>query len=138
MQLYVGTKAVQAEPAENVSTGAAGYKVQYPDGYESWSPKAVFEEAYRRDGELSFGHALMLLKKGMKVARAGWNGKEMFLYLVAGSVFQVNRPPLNTIYPDGTTVAYHAHIDMRTAQGYCVPWLASQADMLDEDWGIVS
>lgn len=38
---------------------------------------------------------------------------------------------------EGARVEYHAHIDMRTAQGYVVPWLASQADMLAEDWSIV-
>lgn len=37
----------------------------------------------------------------------------------------------------GTKVQYHPHIDMKTAQGYVVPWLASQADMLAEDWGLV-
>ena len=41
MKQYIGTKVVQAEPAEN------GYKVVYPDGYVSWSPKEVFEEAYQ-------------------------------------------------------------------------------------------
>ncbi len=84
-----------------------------------------------------FGHALAMLKSGNRVARAGWNGKGMFLFLVPGSTFKVNRPPLLGIYPEGTEVEYHAHIDMKTAQGYVVPWLASQADMLAEDWHVV-
>lgn len=83
---------------------------------------------------LTFGDAIKLLKDGKKVARSGWNGKDMFLYLVAGSEFIVNRPPLTDLYPTGTKVQYHAHIDMKTAQGYMIPWLASQADMLSEDW----
>jgi hypothetical protein len=83
---------------------------------------------------MNFGDAIEALKAGDKVARAGWNGKGMFLFLVPGSSFQVNRAPLLGIYPEGTTVEYHAHIDMKTAQGYVVPWLASQADMLAEDW----
>lgn len=45
MKAYIGTKIIQAEPQEK--DGAPGYRVVYPDGYESWSPKAVFEEAYR-------------------------------------------------------------------------------------------
>jgi hypothetical protein len=85
-----------------------------------------------------FGHALAVLKSGNRVARAGWNGKGMFLFLVPGSTFKVNRPPLLGIYPEGTEIEYHAHIDMKTAQGYVVPWLASQADMLAEDWHAVS
>lgn len=83
---------------------------------------------------LTFGQAIELLKAGKRVARAGWNGKGMFLFLVPGSTFTVNRPPLLGIYPEGTEVQYHAHVDMKTAQGYVVPWLASQADILSEDW----
>lgn len=83
---------------------------------------------------MNFGDALVHLKNGMKVARKGWNGKGMFLFLVPGSTFQVNRPPLLGIYPAGTTIDYHAHIDMKTADNKVVPWLASQTDMLAEDW----
>ena len=85
---------------------------------------------------MTFGEALVALKTGDRVRRAGWNGKGMFLFLVPGSTFQVNRPPLLGIYPEGTEIQYHAHIDMKTAQGYVVPWLASQTDLLDEDWEI--
>lgn len=85
---------------------------------------------------LTFSMALEALKMGKRVRRAGWNGKGMFLFLVPGSRFAVNRPPLLGIYPEGEVVDYHAHIDMKTAQGYVVPWLASQADLLDEDWEI--
>ena len=38
----------------------------------------------------------------------------------------------------GVNINYHAHIDMKTAQGYIVPWLASQADMLDYDWELAA
>lgn len=86
---------------------------------------------------LSFGEALLMLKHGERVARLGWNGKGMFLYLVLGSVFVVNREPLLGVYPEGTTVEYLPHIDMRTADGKHVPWLASQTDLLAEDWVIV-
>ena len=83
---------------------------------------------------MSFSEALEIVKAGGRVARRGWNGKDMFIFLVPASNFQVNRPPLLGIYPEGTEVTYHAHIDMKTAQGYVVPWLASQADLLDADW----
>lgn len=85
----------------------------------------------------SFSNALEMLKQGHRVAREGWNGKGMFLYLVPGSTFKVNRPPLQGIYPKGTEINYHAHIDMKTADDQCVPWLASQTDMLADDWCIV-
>lgn len=83
---------------------------------------------------MDFGQAIRLLKQGKRVARDGWNGKGMFLFLVPGSTFKVNRPPLLGIYPEGTEINYHAHIDMKTAQDTVVPWLASQSDMLAEDW----
>lgn len=86
---------------------------------------------------LSFSLVLERIKRGDRVCRAGWNGKGMFLFLVPGSRFAVNRAPLLGIYPEGTIIDYHAHIDMKTAQGYVVPWLASQSDLLADDWEIV-
>lgn len=86
---------------------------------------------------MDFGKALELIKSGKKVARAGWNGKGMFIFLVNGSTFQVNRPPLLGIYPEGTTINYRSHIDMKTADGSVVPWVASQTDVLAEDWELV-
>lgn len=81
-----------------------------------------------------FGWAITQLKKGEKVCRVGWNGKGMFLFLVEGSNFKVSRAPLNKFYPEGTDITYCAHIDMKTADGSIVPWLASQTDVLAEDW----
>jgi len=87
---------------------------------------------------MNFSEALNLLKQGNKVSRDGWNGKGMFIFLVPGSTFKVNRAPLLGIYPEGTEVKYHAHIDMKTADNQIVPWLASQTDVLADDWGIVN
>lgn len=80
------------------------------------------------------GWAVELMRVGEKVRRSGWNGKGMFLFLVPGSIFQVSCPPLLGIYPEGTEIEYHSHVDMKTAQGYIVPWLCSQADLLAMDW----
>jgi hypothetical protein len=86
----------------------------------------------------TIGWAVKQMHNGERVRRAGWNGKGMYIFLVQGSEFQVNRPPLMGIYPEGTWVTYHAHVDMFTAQGYVVPWLCSQADLLATDWEIAS
>jgi hypothetical protein len=83
---------------------------------------ATFDEAVAEDRDFkiwgpppedlfAFDTAIVALKRGHRVARAGWNGKGMFLFLVAGSRFTVNRPPLLGIYPEGTEIDYHAHID---------------------------
>jgi len=86
---------------------------------------------------LNFGKALKQLKNGKKVLRNGWNGKNMFLFLVPGSTFKVNRKPLLGIYDEGTEINYLPHIDMKTATGEIVPWLASQTDILAEDWRVL-
>lgn len=87
---------------------------------------------------MDFSAALHLLKDGQLVQRTGWNGKGMFLFLVPDSTFLVNRAPLLGIYEEGTRIDYHAHIDMRTADGTVVPWLASQTDLLTDDWSVVT
>ena len=142
MKQYIGTKIVQAEecPAwKDVGqhkVGDPGYKVRYPDGYESWSPKFVFDEAYRPTDGLNFGLALEAAKCGEKIARAGWNGKGMFLYYVPENAY----PPSTNVARDafgGENVPYGAYIAIKTAQGNVVPWLASQTDMLADDWFIV-
>lgn len=101
-------------------------------GYSGKCPAPPMTKNY-----MSFSGALASLKSHNKVARAGWNGKGMFIFLVPGSKFIVNRPPLLGIYPEGTEVNYHAHIDMKTADNMVVPWLASQTDILANDWVIV-
>lgn len=160
-QTFIGVKLIKAVPMDRQSyndyrgwvlpadeNGAdAGYLVEYLDGgkanhpdhagYISWSPADVFQRAYRPTTGMPFGLAVEALKQGCRVAREGWNGKGMFLFLVQGSTFRVNREPLLSILGEGVEVQYHAHIDMKTAQGYVVPWLASQADMLAEDWYLV-
>lgn len=161
MQKYIGTKRLKATPMtrgdynryrgwncpKDENPDDSGYMVEYRDGgvpnhpnhegYISWSPTNVFELAYRPIQCLTFGEAIEALKTGLKVAREGWNGKNMFLFLVGGSTFKVNRPPLLGIYPEGTEINYRAHIDMRTVDGAIVPWVASQTDVLAEDWLIV-
>lgn len=88
----------------------------------------------RQLNNLSFSQALVELKEGKLMCRQGWNGKGMFIFLVPGSTFKVNRAPLNVIFEEGTKIDYHGHIDMKTADGKIVPWLCSQTDMLAEDW----
>jgi len=90
-----------------------------------------------QDFLFGFEEALKLIKEGKKVARQNWNGKNMFVFLVSGSTFKVNRAPLLGIYPEGTEINYRSHIDMKTVDGSIVPWIASQSDLLSDDWQIV-
>ena len=83
---------------------------------------------------MNFGEALAALKNGDRVTRAAWAEGGAFLYLVPGSTFQVNRPPLLGIYPEGTEISYRPHIDIRMADGTCSPWQPSQDALMAEDW----
>lgn len=86
--------------------------------------------------EFDFGTATHLMKLGNRVQRAGWNGKGMFLYYVPAASYPMQRNNLETmggIFPDDM-VPYGAYIAMKTAQDNVVPWLASQTDVLAEDW----
>lgn len=83
---------------------------------------------------MTFSEALPLILDGNLLRRTGWNGKGMFVFLVPGSTFNVNRAPLNGIFPEGTEINYHGHIDMKMADGRIMPWTPSQADLLSADW----
>lgn len=88
----------------------------------------------------NFGKALEALKEGKAVARKCWNGKGMFLTLQNSSeVDGTNMRNENARkYYSDNKVKVCPHIDMKAADGtYVVGWLASQTDMLAEDWDIV-
>lgn len=84
---------------------------------------------------MDFGGALMALKRNQRVARDGWNGKGMWLYLVPANSYPAQTEAAKKNI--GDMVPYGAYIAMKTAQGNVVPWLASQTDVLGEDWFVV-
>lgn len=142
MKKYIGTKIVAATPMTRADAEAhlgrnvggnshgEGYLVEYDGGYQAWSPKAQFDAAYRPTNGMPFGLAIEALKMGKRVARAGWNGKGMWLKLVPNSLADYvafQHEALNPL----------PWIGMKTADECFVPWLASQTDMLAEDWQIV-
>ena len=69
--------------------------------------------------QFDFSYALKVLKQGKRITRSGWNGKNMWLELQR---------------PDKHSKMTLPYIYMYTAQGDLVPWLASQTDMLADDW----
>lgn len=84
---------------------------------------------------MTFSEALESLKAGAHISREGWNGKGMFVFLNPGSKVTVSQGrPLAAALPVGTPVEMLPYIMMFTAQGNCVPWLASQTDILANDW----
>lgn len=149
MRRYIGTKIIEAVPAirkggkvyeegwpipKSMDPTEEGYKVRYPDGYESWSHKDVFEEAYRPTDCMSFGLAIEAMKKGKKVARRGWNGKNQHIELATR---------ISYMTADGVFVNVEHEAIGNKAIAFCgtsgvqMGWLASQADMLADDWEVV-
>ncbi len=107
-------------------------------------------DALNVDQKLNFGQALEALKAGKFVARKGWNGKGMFVYLVEGTLvpFENLRGSAKQAAEIATKIeggeqgsSRHvcSHIDMKSADGQLViGWLASQTDMLAEDWNVIN
>jgi len=171
MEKFIGIKTVYAKPMSkldyNIYRGwdipkdengsDEGYLIEYVDGgqsnhpnhsgYISWSPKDVFDNAYRLTTGMTFGLAIEAIKKGHKVARKGWNGKNMWIcymsgmelpqYSTQGTSRKVNDRTAKLIGRD-TPLVTLPYIAMWTADQKWLPgWLASQTDMLSEDWEII-
>ena len=154
MQKFIGTKLIEATPMSrgvyneyrgwqapvDENPKDEGYLVKYPDGYESWSPKETFEAAYHENGKFTYGMAHYMMKHhGKKVARAGWNGKGMFIYYVPANEYPADGNKLGTmkgVFPNDM-VPYGAYVAMKTAQNNVVPWLCSQTDADAEDWEVI-
>jgi hypothetical protein len=164
MKKYIGTKMIKARPMtraeynkyrgwelpEDEDGDDKGFLVEYIDGgqpnhqnhkgYISWSPENVFNRAYRSISGMSFGLAIEAMKAGCKVARAGWNGKGMFVVYQKG-------------YPDGipcnkqTAEAFginegdlfkcRPYMQLKCSDGACQMWQPSVSDCLECDWEIV-
>ena len=175
MQTYIGTKIINAKSmtrgAYNQLRGWTvpvdekpndeGFLVEYLDGgapnvpgfagYVSWSPKEQFENAYRETVGVPFGLAVEALKKGKRVARAGWNGRGMWLSLSCnpGGYAAAGRREIayenfwsnnNSEYArqNGGSAVVLPCITMKTAAGeILMGWLASQTDILADDWQVL-
>lgn len=84
---------------------------------------------------MDIGLAIKYARQGCKIAREGWNGKGMFLYYVPANSYPAQTEAARSCF--GEKVPYGAYIAMKTAQDNVVPWLASQTDLLADDWTVV-
>lgn len=161
MKQYIGTKVINAKPMtrqeyndfrgwtvpadENPSD--EGFLVEYVDGgkantseysgYVSWSPKDVFERAYKPTENMSFGEAIEAAKRGSRIARKGWNGKGMFVVYQKGypDGIPANKNTAEAFgIEEGSPFKVRPYLQMRCADGTHQMWLASQSDILDNDW----
>lgn len=162
MKRYIGTKLIAAvamtRAAYNEFRGWTlpadengadeGYLVEYRDGgkpnvashigYVSWSPKEQFDAAYRLCHEMTFGLAIEALKRGDTVARTGWNGAGMFVYLVPANAYPAQTSAAKAYFGDGALVPYGAYFALVGVDGIVRTWVPSITDALAEDWAIVN
>jgi len=95
-----------------------------------------------KTSSLDFSEALKCVKLGFRVCRSGWNGKDMWICLTKGSVIKNKDARSGAVLAAANSGSYkitiNDHIDMKTADGsICCGWLASQMDMLANDWMVV-
>lgn len=95
---------------------------------------------------MRFGEAIEYARVGMKIAREGWNGRGMYVYMTEGRTIPtdvwVARLPSQEITEaekERGHIIVGDHLDMMSAQGVrIIGWLASQTDMLADDWFVLS
>lgn len=154
MSKFIGVKMVEAVPMLAVNAANKGYKVNaegfykdgyevtYEDGYKSWCPADVFEKNNRPIDGMTFGFAIEALKKGLKVARKGWNGKGMYLWLKPAITIKSDwckDPTLKEIVDaNGGETEALGTICMKTADNRILTgWTPNQIDTLSDDWIVV-
>lgn len=162
MKTYIGTKIVRMQPMTRAEYNAfrgwtlpadengadAGYLVEYTDGgkpnvpshagYVSWSLKEQADVAYRETTGLTFGLAMEAMKKGARIARAGWNGKGMFVYLVPANSYPAQTGAAKAHFGDGGMVPYNAYMALKGADNTVNTWAPSGSDALAEDWAVLA
>ena len=163
---YIGTKSVLAttmtrgeyneyrgwQIPENEDPDEQVYLVEYTDGgkanderhsgYITMSPKEVFDNAYRQNGSLTFGDALAALKKGQKVARSGWNGKDQYVVAQQGQEIESTYVwnPHNKAHAEklGGWIKVAPYCTLKTAQDtLAMGWVPSTGDLFAEDWVVL-
>ena len=116
-ECYIGVKRISAWP--ETKDEQEGYSVVYKDGYQSWSPKDVFEEAYCRCAAMTFGLAIEAMKKGLKIRLPKWL-PDVFISIQT---------------PDANSKMTAPYFYVKSRFGM-VPWIPTMIEMFSEEWQI--
>ena len=130
------------ETPANENAADEGYHVVYPDGYESWCPRAQFEAAGRPIDNMTFGMAIDACRyKSAKIQRANWNGEGQYVRfeeVIASEDGKLHTDPQDAPGMVASGCFVFHFVNRKTGEtGIQVGWLASQADMAANDWRIV-
>lgn len=120
---YIGVKIVDAweractgDIGES-KTGDPGYAVKYEDGFISWSPKEVFEKAYRPTSGMPFGLAIEAMREGLSVRLPHWSGDVAITIQVPDENSKMTAP--------------YFYVTSRYGK---VPWIPTMIEMFSDDW----
>jgi hypothetical protein len=170
MNTYIGTKVIRAIAMTRLAYNALrgwtvpadengadeGYLVEYLDGgkpnvpgytgYVSWSPKEQFDKAYVNVDNLGYGMALEALKRGHRIARAGWNGSGQWVTLAgpvkgskvgADGFWSKNNADFARDQPN-SEVTVMPCFTIKNAQDEIAVWVPSTSDCLAQDWRVLA
>lgn len=86
---------------------------------------------------MNFGAALEAIKAGLRIARTGWNGKGMFVYLVPPASYPVQTGAAKAHFGEGAMVPYNAYMAIKNVDNTVSTWVPSVNDCLASDWVLV-
>lgn len=158
-QLYIGTKVINASemtlgmfnhlmnratPSDKDPT-EPGYLVEYQDGgapntalfdkYVSWSPKEVFEKAYKVNGKLPGHLAIAHLGDGGYARRNHWHPEEM-VYYVPANEYKAVTPTAKTFFGEEAMVPYKGYFARKTRDRSVEVYALTADDLMANDWTI--
>lgn len=90
-----------------------------------------------KQNQLNFGQAIEAAKQGKRVARLGWNGQNMFAYIVPAASYPAQTGAAKAHFGENGMVPYFAYWALKTTQNQVATWNPSSADTLAEDWIIL-
>jgi hypothetical protein len=150
MEKFIGTRIVEAKEMtrlqynnfrgwllpEDENGDDDGYMIRdLSSSNVSWLDSEEFSKVYKsQTNNMTFGLAIESMKMGYKVCRKGWNGKGMWLRFIDPYTTSIKDSEWDDITRGAKLLPW---IGMRTVDNKFVPWLASQTDMLSEDWMVL-
>ena len=107
-----------------------------------WVPvktaKEIMAHPNRKTVDLTFGEAVVYMREGTPVARKGWNGSGMFVYLVPGGYYPARTEAAKRFFGENGIVPYREYLALKTTQGDVATWAPSGSDALANDWQVVN
>lgn len=151
MGKYIGVKVVDARPMTRLEYNELrGWELPADEngadpgmlkddgtGHIQWDPQETFDRDFKLGGRISFGDAVEAMKKGLRVARKGWNGSGMFAYIVPAASYPAQTGAAKAHFGEDGVVPYREYMALKTAQGDVATWAPSGSDALAEDWMIL-